>query len=163
MQLKAYLPKVFRDTVFETQLTREAKAIEKGIVNDYKATCSTWKNKPKIESLTSVKNGSIDIMVDVIGDIYAYVDKGTKPHSIFPKRAKFLRFKSQYRAKTAPGVLSSWNGGGSGGNVFRKAVRHPGIKGRKFSEMIKKKWDARYQLLMQQALTRAAKQSGYSL
>lgn len=76
--------------------------------------------------------------------IFEYVDRGTRPHKIKPKRRRpksktkaSLAFKTNYSARTAP-IAQAHVGSGqaSGPWVFAKEVNHPGTKARKFSKTI---------------------------
>lgn len=103
-------------------------------------TTSTWKNKPAI-NVESVGNKRI---IRIEGKIYGYVDKGTPPHPIYPRRARVLAWPGGFRAKTRPNVIGS-SGGGSGGKmVFAKYVlKHPGTKARNFSVVIRERIEKR--------------------
>jgi hypothetical protein len=64
---------------------------------------------------------------------YLFVDEGTKPHTIKPKRSRYLAFQSGYNAKTRVGIIGSQPGGAFGAQVFAAQVHHPGYPGRKFT------------------------------
>lgn len=70
--------------------------------------------------------------------IFVYVDKGTEPHEIWPKKpGGVLAFNSTYSARTAP--IAAYNvgtGESSGPKVVRPMVNHPGTKARQFTETI---------------------------
>lgn len=102
-------------------------------------TTATWKNKPAI-NVESVGNKRI---IRIEGKIYGYVDKGTPPHPIYPRRARVLSFRGGYKAKTRPGVIGASGGGASGARVFAKVVRHPGNAPRNFSVVIRERIEKR--------------------
>jgi hypothetical protein len=96
-----------------------------------KAT-ATWsdKNKPKL----LVKTFSYGRRVTASGTVFGYVDKGTRPHMIYPRRAKRLRFNgSGFKAKSRVRYLYAYAGSVGGGQVFRPRVSHPGFPAREFS------------------------------
>jgi hypothetical protein len=103
------------------------------------AVVSTWVNKPAFE-IYSRDTGYKQIReVSIYGNkkavaIWFYVDKGTKPHIIRPKKpGGRLRFGSQFAPKTA--FRAKFGGAGKSGGkpVYRQLVRHPGTKARDFS------------------------------
>jgi len=98
-----------------------------------------------------IKNGEF-FLVNTYGLVAKYLDEGTKPHTIFPKNKKMLRFEifkpPTFRNKRD---LEMWNKHGKiffynklgvpvlgfmreGSKVFcfAKKVKHPGYEGRKF-------------------------------
>lgn len=92
---------------------------------------ATWENQPTF-TITEVKDG---LIIGTDDPIFGYVDEGTPPHTIAPKRRTFLRFRSGYTPKTSPGQIGSGSGGASGDVVFtRKPVNHPGTRARRFTE-----------------------------
>lgn len=111
---------------------RALDVLEKKATKMFEDTFSTWSNKPAI----TVQSTPSSRQIRVIGKIYGYVDKGTRPHIITPKRSRYLSFRGGYKAKTSPGVLSSGSGGASGKRVFAKLVHHPGTRPRNFSVVI---------------------------
>ena len=69
-----------------------------------------------------------------------YVNDGTRPHDIFPKRKKALAFapggsRAGVRGGMRVGILPS---GRVVGRIVVKHVRHPGTKGKKFVEATQK-------------------------
>lgn len=108
-------------------------------LSDLEATTRTWKHKPKFD-VTITKTGN-DYSVTAGTDdlIYGYVNNGTKPHAIKPKRSQYLRFSSGYKAKTSVGIIGSVQGGAFGNDVFSRGVFHPGFIGRKFDAAIAKR------------------------
>lgn len=157
-------PKAFKSQVFIKELTKAMESVEAGIKKDYEAGVKDWSEKPKFTSKTTVNpNGAVSVEVDTDDEIYTYVHEGTGPHPILPKKAKKLRFKGTYTAKTVPGVIQSRQGGASGDDVFSAGVMHPGSKGRFFSKPIKKKWEPFMKRQTQRALDKAAKESGHGV
>jgi hypothetical protein len=72
-------------------------------------------------------------------DIWGYLNDGTNPHMIFPRRARLLRFKVPYQAGSSPGTLRT--GPSRTGNrvVYAGAVKHPGTKARDWTEVVYKR------------------------
>lgn len=102
----------------------------------YEDTTRTWSNRPNFY-IRKVKNARI---VGTKSKIFAYVDKGTKAHTIKSKRAGgVLRFKRGGKAKTRPGSLQSNRGIPGKQWVSSKIVRHPGTEARDFSVNIEKR------------------------
>lgn len=141
------------------KFTRFAKAAELGLedaakeaLKDFEATTATWEHKP---AFTMKKFGD-GYEIGTRDEIYGYVDLGTRPHIIRPRRAKRLRFSPGSRAKTSPGRIGSSSGKGGSGAVFAKQVNHPGNKPRGFSKLIKRKWESRLQQYIQKRIREAA-------
>lgn len=122
------------------------KAIEAALLKagraakrDYESTTRTWDHKPKFDLVVAESGGDLTVTVGTDDKIYGYVDRGTKPHVIRPKRSRFLRFSSGYRAKTRVGIIGSQPGGPFGDTVTATEVHHPGFPGRKFTATIRKR------------------------
>ena len=104
---------------------------------DFEKTVETWKEKP--EFYIDERPRSYAVVTD--DEIYHFVDKGTRPHSIDPVNAPMLAFRGNYQAKTTPKVIASRPGGASGPIVFATHVDHPGTQARDFSKLIHAKWE----------------------
>lgn len=124
------------------------------IHRDYRSTVATWEHKVTFTQTVDKRGGVFAIEVSTDDDIYGYVDRGTRPHVIRPKRARALRFRGGYRAKTRVGVIGSRQGGAFGATVHAMSVNHPGFPGRKFSETIRRR---RRTTLQQEASQNIAK------
>ncbi len=102
-------------------------------VVELQATASTWTHKPSFEVVVT----SEGVVVGTDHEIYEYVDQGTKPHTIRPRKAKRLKFMAGGSAKTSPGVIGSRSGQKGGqGPIYAMQVRHPGIAARGFTTKI---------------------------
>lgn len=141
-----------------------AQAIEKAIYktanlvqSDLQSTTRTWKHKPAFFITVSTQGADYVIAAGTNDKIYGYVDAGTKPHVIKPKRSKYLRFSSGYRAKTRVGIIGSQEGGSFGGDVYRQSVRHPGFPGRKFIVSIQKRRQKTLEQETSQAVAKVAR------
>jgi len=149
--------KAFSQTILDA-LEKAGKTIKD---EDYGAITKTWKHKPKIEVVVDLAGPGPTLLVGTDDEIYGYVDEGTRAHVIVPRRAKVLKFKSGYVAKTAPGVIGSTSGGPTGGDVYSAGVIHPGTKAREFEKTIKEKRESWFKKQMEAAMREAAKKSGY--
>jgi hypothetical protein len=104
---------------------------------DLQSTTATWKRKvPFI--ITPIPDG---FQVDTNDEIFGYVDKGTPPHVITPKRGKVLVFGPGSRPKTAVRVIGSTAGAKGGAPVKVRAVNHPGTEAREFSQALQEKYN----------------------
>lgn len=124
---------------FNRALEQALDDTAKEVIKDFKRTTETWDHQPEFKVMDSgFRVGSREVSLDVGTDdeIYGYVSRGTPAHDILPKQATVLRFQSGFVPKTKPGRFLSKEGGSSGDNTFAKAVHHPGIKARKFEELI---------------------------
>jgi hypothetical protein len=102
-----------------------------GALKDFEGAVRTWRHKPSFRITRDEDSTS----VGTDDKIFGYVDGGTRPHLIRPKK-KRLRFQTGFSAKSSPGSLSSGRGGRSGPFVFARVVRHPGTKARNFSKLV---------------------------
>lgn len=126
-----YLPDM--EAIVDEALQETAKFT----LREYKKTTRTWKRKPRFVAQMDKKRHTVIVYTE--NEIYGYVDEGTRPHKITPKRAPLLRFQSKYVAKTSPRIIGSKRGGASGPWVSAKEVTHPGTKARDFSKIIGQK------------------------
>lgn len=97
---------------------------------------STWSNKPKFT--IKVDRAAGTATVGTTHKIFRYVNDGTKPHIIRPRRKAALRFGSVFVAKTIPNSLTSGAGKRGGTPVFTTIVNHPGTKARNFTTVAAK-------------------------
>jgi hypothetical protein len=157
VEFKQIKPAKLKVDKVRLEILNALRAQGKEIVADYNQTVQTWRNKPSFEVAVSLSGGGATVLVTPDGpnrQQFEYVDKGTRPHIIRPRRATVLRFKSTYRAKTSPGVIGSGPGGASGSDVYRQFVNHPGTEARRFSEIIEKRRRKRFQEAMVDAMQR---------
>jgi len=166
--IKQLKPATLKVDVFRLAFLNALRQAGRDIIKDFEKTTATWKNKPVFEMQISL-SGGLQVEVYTESEIYKFVDKGTKPHDIWPgfytgkSDKKVLAFSSKSTPKTIPGVIGS--GPGSRGKVdtFRPYVKHPGTKARRFSEEIEKKWQKIFKTRMEQALKQARLASGHAL
>jgi hypothetical protein len=133
------------------------------VKKDYESTTATWRHKPRFVKVVSLMAPGPTLLVGTDDEIYGYVEEGTRPHIILPRRAKALRFKTGYKAKTRPGVIGSFPGGASGPVVFSQGVLHPGTKPRDFSKKIQEKREKWFRRQMEAAMRNAVQKSGHAL
>jgi len=115
---------------------------------DFDVTTQTWKNRPGFE-ITKTANARAVFTTD---KIYTIVTRGARPHWIYPRRAKVLRFMSKFRPKTKPGAIRSNAGFIGGVPIYARRVRHPGHKARDFDIAIAEKWAKKFPDIVQRAL-----------
>ena len=164
--VKSIKPQRFKDEAFTAAMQEAARVTGNEMVLDFRETTRTWKHKPKFEVLTAV-DPNVEVLVGTDDAIYGYVNDGTKPHTIRPKRAKALRFqwggKGSYMAKTRPRVIGSQPGGPRGPQVALPFVHHPGTEARNFDATIEKKWTPRFKRLCEAAMRQGAAKSGHGV
>lgn len=139
------------------------KAVQKSAdltMRDLQATTRTWKHKPKFAIFVDENATGFMVSAGTNDAIYGYVDEGTKPHDIKPKRSKYLRFSSGYKAKTRVGIIGSQEGGSFGDSVFSQGVHHPGFPGRHFAVLIAKRRQKTIEQEIDQALAKVARTQG---
>lgn len=136
------------------------REVGKEIQADFEGTVSTWKHKPTFKVEISTAGGQPSVTVGTADEKYKWVDEGTSPHVIVPKKAKILRFPSKSVPKTRPGNLTAGAGMVGGDEVFAHVVLHPGTQPRKFSEKIKNKWKGEFGKRMAAVMKEIAKDMG---
>ena len=118
---------------------------------DFQVTTQTWQHQPKFET----KIGPFGAAVYTTDQRYQWINNGTDPYTIRPRRASALRFNVPFRAKTRPGKIRSGKGSRGKRVVYAKVVHHPGITARNFDIVIWQKWQKEFPVLMQQAFDAA--------
>ncbi len=109
---------------------------------------SNWSPPPSFIVAGSVEAGEMAVLTD--DDRYLWVDSGTRPHTILPRRKKMLVFQRSYSAKTKGG------GGSSSGPIVRAfVVHHPGIRAARISEKVAKEVDLSLRATIQAAIQNA--------
>lgn len=132
-------------TAIERVNTQTAEAI----VKNYNRTTNGWSDRPK--PIVWVGRDRLEARMD--SQVWNWLDKGTRPHRIEPKkRAGLLRFRTGYVARTRPGSLDSGAGGANGPFVFSRGVNHPGTKPRKWTKKIQEIASRDYSVLMAKAM-----------
>jgi hypothetical protein len=137
LKLKAITPKHTPKTQeYLDALEKAAQKTMNLVRRDLQSTVRTWNHKPVFSVVIRKTGGTYTITAGTNDKIYGYVTEGTRAHVIRPKRSRYLRFSSGYRAKTRVGIIGSIPGGAFGDPVFAAEVNHPGFPGRKFIEKI---------------------------
>lgn len=136
------------------------------LIKSHEIIVANWKNKPGFDSKKYIKPSEIAISVFPTGEnakIWGYVDQGTKPHDIEPKRAKMLHFAwggpGSYVSKTLARPARTVSSGGYVQNpveTFRKKVHHPGTEPRNFSKEIASDIQPDFKKLIENAFRRTA-------
>lgn len=130
----------------------------------FKETTKSWDHQPDFEgSNPSLAGGTPTITVETDDDIYTIVNEGSPRHFIAPNGDYPLFFNSEYAAKTAPGVIDSWEGGAGERDTFAPSVDHPGFPGRHFDEAIGATLQDFFFETMEEAMRKAARASGFAL
>lgn len=119
----------------------------RGAQKDFNKATANWKHKPSFEIVKTKNTAAIKIS-GLNAAIFGFVDRGTRPHIIRPKRAQSrkgrkgtLVFRTGYQAKTRPNN-TQFVGSGVASGPWRSAkqVRHPGSKARNITRIIAKRW-----------------------
>lgn len=130
---------------------RELRAWFNGVVSD-------WKHKPTFIYRHEVKPEAITVVIVAIGvnaKIWLWVDKGTRPHVIRAKRAKYLRFQTGYNPRTSYRATTGGTGKATGDWRQKKEVRHPGTEAREFTEVIYEEYTPKFKKDIEKAFQRA--------
>ncbi len=163
LQFKQIKPKRFQGSKAVNILLGATRKAGNDIRKDFEETTKTWSKKPEFQMVYAVRPNGPEVLVGTDNEIYGYVNEGTKPHPIFPVRAKALRFQTGYVAKTVPGQLFSRAGGASGDVVHRAYVMHPGTEARNFDDIIQKAWASKFKTRIEQAMREAAEATDHKI
>lgn len=140
LKLKALKPpKMPTGAQYATAMQKRVQKTAALTLRDLEATTRTWNHKVAFDVTITQTGANYGITAGTDDTIYGYVNNGTKPHIIRPKRSKYLRFSSGYKAKTRVGIINSYPGGAFGSDVFSALVHHPGYPGRRFTQTIQKR------------------------
>lgn len=150
-------------------LRSEMEAYAPFFKKDYERTVQPWQGaKPSFTPVLRSKPGEIAIQIRIGGSKEAknkwlYLDKGTRPHKIRVRRARFLAFASgKYRAGSSPNsTFTSRSTKASGPTVYKKEVHHPGFPARNFTQIIVNNHQRPFAQWMEAAMRKAAAASGH--
>lgn len=160
-QIKGIRPKKLQVDSIRLELLNELRRQGKETEAEFAKTVATWNDKPKFESEISLSGGDAMVLTGPTGSDEAvqhfeWVDQGTKPHIIRPRRGRVLRFSSKFTPKTRKGWIGSQRGGPSGDPVYAPVVHHPGTQARELSEAIQKRRKKKFTEGMVDAMQRGA-------
>lgn len=140
--------------------------VKPALVAWFNKVTRNWTHKQVFKATKSITPSQIEIAVYPTGPnakIWGYVSKGTKGPYPIPKpgnkRAKTLRFREGYKARTT--TSGGYNGPGkaTGKTVFRKHVTHPGIKARNFERHIARWYRPQFRRAMKNAVARGLRKA----
>lgn len=126
------------------ELLKELDALGKEAKKLLLKPTATWTHKVTFHH--RVDRATARVRIWTTDRIYGYLDRGTKPHVIEPRRPlspsgrpSSLRYQAGYRPKTRPRRLSSYHGGKLGPFIYPVGVMHPGIAARGFTTLVAKR------------------------
>ena len=134
---KPIIPKLINVRDLQLAIVSAGADIADGIAQDYRDSQSTWNNKSEP---VRRRPRTYTWQVEVVGEIFRFVDHGTRRRTIRAKRASALRFRTGYRRKTVRGAIRARQGGPSGDFAYAKEVKHPGTKGAFITKSIHARW-----------------------
>ena len=155
-EVKVIKPKKMNIPAVRQAVLEALEAEAQDILADYRQTTATWEHQVEFETIIDITSQEASVLVGTDDPIFRYVDEGTRPHMIFPRRARKLRFQTGYSAKTKPGKIGSWPGGKYGPVVFADRVSHPGTKAREFTKAIQKRRKSKFTRRMVEAMKAGA-------
>lgn len=165
--IKEIKPDRFRDDRFRAEIEERATWVANEILKDFERTVETWEHKVKFEVEYDFKRDAVSVLVGTDDFIYMLVNRGARPHLIFPVKARALSFQwggpGSYRAKTQPETIGSFDGGPTGDMVAFAYVEHPGHKARNLDKTIEEKWRTKFRREMERAMSDAADASGHAM
>lgn len=163
VKLKVLKPQTLKQKEMRLELLNGLRKVARAVKKDYEATTATWTKPIEFEMIIALGKTKAEFLVGTDNEIYGYIDEGTKPHIIRPKKAKMLRFMAGSQPKTTPGILKSGSGAAGSTEVFSRGVMHPGTNARRFSEVINKKHKKAFKDEMHKSMARAREKSGHKI
>lgn len=158
--LRPIIPRtpLYKEATFQKELKKALHDVGTAMKKTFEGTTETWETDVKFTMRSKVTGFEASISVSTDNKIYGYVNEGTEPHIIRPKRAMRLAFQTGYRAKTRPRSIVSGPGGSFGETAFAKVVHHPGTKAREFTKYVSVRYQDILPRAIQDAINRAAKE-----
>lgn len=169
---KAIIPAEFdSEAVYDVLRTELEKFGKLYLIPKGETTTRFWKKSPVWIVETKVVPGEWRLSLKIKGESYlikrwTYLDEGTKPHRIYPRRAKRLRFTwggpKSYQAGSSPNQLFTSRPSVRGVTTYRRYVNHPGFPARGWSILIKNDSEKPLLSWMRAAMSNAARASGHA-
>lgn len=173
IRMDTVLPAPLNTKAMDNVIRDDLRKMGRGIKKDLAKTTATWDTPVNFQMRTKNKKGILEMEVrpkpGTKGEeIFNYVDRGTKPHTIEPKKpGGVLSFMwggpGSYKAKTKPRVIGSTSGGATGAMVAFTKVKHPGTRARKFSDSIARRWAQLSRKFLPKTMSVVVKVSGHSM
>ncbi len=145
----------------EVEATIERKT-KPELLSEFGKVVDDWQHKPEFRARKVINTKGLTVYVFASGEnasIWKYVSLGTRPHPIFPRRARVLkecrRRPGSYKPKTWPRGNYGGPGVATGDVVYRYHVNHPGNAPRDFEGAIGEKYAPIFRRDMENAIRRA--------
>ena len=139
------------------------RSVKPALVHAHERVVADWRHKPEFKARKVVNQRGVAVDIYPAGEykmIWVYVDQGTEPHLIRPKRARRLRFQTGYHPRTSakPARYGASDGGkATGPVVYASVVHHPGTKARNFTQTIADDMRVDIKRMIENALRRGAR------
>lgn len=134
----------------ERETKKALKEEQRETIKDLKRATSKWKT-PAEFTVEKEDEGATIVTED---DRYIWVDEGTAPHTIVPKKNKFLKFRPGDRVRNEIARRQSTQTSKDVA-VYTKTVHHPGIKPRNFTETVMRKREKKFTSAIEDAVEKA--------
>lgn len=146
-KFRTITPQLLPQKVFDEAFERASREMERDVKGAFSDAVSAWKHQPTWRGYVRVDNTSIYISVGTTDEIFKFVDEGTIPHIIRPKR---------------PGGFLHWVST-DGADHFAKEVHHPGTKAQEITKSIHDIWINMMPEYFEKHLSQAVKDSGHKI
>lgn len=151
-------------------IVAEAKRVGRGMNEDWRKPTADWEGvKPVIGYTLEIKLHILTLFSGVKGKglgakKMGWLNDGTRPHIIQAHNFQNpLTFQAEYSPKTFVGKLLSNSGGSYGAYVRTMEVYHPGIRARRFDEVITRDWEHLFITRMRAAYERGLQATGHGM
>lgn len=157
IRFKAILPTYYDEAAFVAAAERVLDKTGKDFLEGFDQSVDGWEHEVRFGVQSEINGRQARVIVGTDDEIYGYVNHGTKPHDIKPKRKGRLSFRTGYRAKTRRGSLRSGAGGASGPWVStKKTIKHPGTEPRNFDEEVVRRTKPKFERYCSEEFENAA-------
>ena len=165
--VKAIKPKYLRVDQVRMAILNALRAEGKQQVKLLEQTTQYWQgDKPKFESAIGLTGKDATLVVGPGGNLegakkWQYINEGTKAHWIYPRRAKFLRFRPGHTSGSTPGTLKTRPSRSFGDYVFARQTYVKGIKARGWTIVVIKERYKPFKERMNKAVKDGLKKGGW--
>ena len=167
--VKAIIPKKVNVKAMNDAWLDEMTKFGKFIIKDFEGVVRPWHEpKPEFQLVRQMTAEGSKLIVRVVGPEegrkkWAYVNFGTRAHTIRARNAKTLAFPSVYHSGSTPGKKFTIAASSSGPTVYASEVQHPGTEARRFDLVIAEDNQKPYEEWMKAAAPRVAEASGHAI
>lgn len=157
VKLRVFVPKTVFDDARAVRNIQHVMTSKTGpeLRKEFEKTIKSWDDRPNFQMEHYFGVRVLWVKVYTYSTVYRLVNAGARPHEIRPRKARLLRFQSQFKPKSRPRLIGSFAGGKSGDYVSARSVHHPGFEAREFDQEISEQYQDTFRKDIQDAISDA--------